>query len=65
MLYHAQCDDDTMDKNSAIIKWLGLLKKGLQNLGPYVDRPLKPGESIRETGFVNVEEKSFEVPIGT
>jgi hypothetical protein len=54
-----------MKKGSAIIKWLDLLKKALQNLGPDGDRQLKLAESLREAGFVNVEEKSFKVPIGT
>ena len=64
MLYHAQCDDGTMNKDSTLIKWLELLKQALRNLGIDVDRPRKLGECLRETGFVNVEEKSFKVPIG-
>jgi hypothetical protein len=65
MLYHAQCDDGTMKEDSMLIKWLDLLKQGLKNLGPDVDRPLKLAESLREAEFVNVEQKSFKVPIGT
>lgn len=65
MLYQVQCDDGTMKKDSVMTKWLELLKQALQNLGPDVDRPLKLAESLREAGFVNIEEKSFKVPIGT
>ena len=65
MLYQVQCDDGTMKKDSVMTKWLELLKQALQNLGPDVDRPLKLAESLRQAGFVNIEEKSFKVPIGT
>jgi hypothetical protein len=54
-----------MNEESALIKWLDLLKQGLQNLGRDVDRPLELAESLRQAGFVNAEKKSFEVPIGT
>lgn len=64
MHYHAQCDDGTMNKDSALVKWLDLIKPGLQNLGLDVDRVLKLAEYLREAGFVNVEQKSFKVPIG-
>jgi len=64
MLYQAQCDDGTMKKDSALIRLLDLLKQALQNLGLDVDRPLKLVESLRKAGFVNVEKKSFKVPIG-
>lgn len=62
MLYRAQCDDGTMKEDNAVIKWLDLLKQGLQMLGPDVDRPLELAESLRQAGFVNVEQKTF---IGT
>jgi len=65
MLYRAQGDDGTMNEESALIKWLDLLKQGLQNLGRDVDRPLELAESLRQAGFVNAEQKSFKVPIGT
>jgi hypothetical protein len=65
MHYQAQCDDGTMNKDNAVIKWLDLLKQALQILGLDVDRPLKLAENLRDAGFVNVEEKSFKVPIGT
>jgi hypothetical protein len=53
-----------MDEESALVKWLALLKQGLQNLGRDVDRPLELAESLRQAGFVNVEQKSFKLPVG-
>lgn len=53
-----------MNEESALVKWLDLLKQGLQNLGRDVDRPLELAESLRQAGFVNVEQKSFKVPVG-
>jgi hypothetical protein len=65
MLYRAQCDDGTMIEDSALIRWLDLLRQGLQNLGLDVDRTMELAENLKQTGFINVEQKTFKVPVGT
>lgn len=52
--------------DNAILRWTGLLKRGIQQMGSTLDVDFdKIASLMRDVGFVDVTVKPFKVPIGT
>lgn len=63
--FEAFCDDSTMPGNYLLNEWWRYVARGLEAFGKDIGAVLKMRESLREAGFVNVEERIIKCPIGT
>jgi hypothetical protein len=61
----SHCDDDTMPADYGVTLWLDTMKEALGKLGLDMRGAIKNAEYLREAGFINVQERTFKIPIGT
>ncbi|PGH21339.1 hypothetical protein AJ80_03390 [Polytolypa hystricis UAMH7299] len=65
LFFQAQCDDNTMPADYKLTHWLSLIEEGLAKFDIDLLSPKKHPGYLRDTGFTNVQERVFKVPIGT
>jgi hypothetical protein len=59
-----QCHDDTMPADHPVTRYWSLVAQGLGTLGIDFSSTLKLADKMRRSGFINVTERIFHVPIG-
>ena len=59
-----QCDDETLDPNSAFAQWDNVVGKAFASSGKPADTIDHMRARIEAAGFINMQEKTYKVPIG-
>ncbi|KAK0630214.1 S-adenosyl-L-methionine-dependent methyltransferase [Bombardia bombarda] len=62
IIYPMQCDDGSLDKNSAIYRWSELLLQSFTAIGRPLNSALKYKEQLAEAGFVDIVEVQYKWP---
>ena len=57
-------DDDTIPQDSQLVKFFELLTSGCKEVGRDLYAPLKWRSQLHDSGFSNIQEKIFKVPVG-
>ncbi|KAH8592330.1 S-adenosyl-L-methionine-dependent methyltransferase [Bisporella sp. PMI_857] len=65
MLMKSHCDDDSMPPDYGVTRWLDTMKAALAVLGPDLHGAVKHEQYLKDAGFINVQQRTFKIPIGT